>query len=72
MPGWVRTFWAAVILILPGGFLLFLGYAFGRALLQTRRAVAEAHGGDAHLREGPRQHEAEGRLARGSRLDLKP
>jgi len=49
--GWLRTFWAAVILILPGGFLLFLGYAFGRALLQTRRAVAEAHGGDADLRE---------------------
>lgn len=51
MPGWVRTFWAAVILILPGGFLLFLGYAFGRALLRTRLALAQSHGGEAHFRE---------------------
>ncbi len=51
MPGWVRTIWVAVVLIVPGGFLLFLGYAFGRALLQTKRTVAKAHGGEAHLRD---------------------
>ncbi len=47
MPGWARTFWVAVVLIVPGGFLLFLGYAFGRALLRTKRAASNAPNGAA-------------------------
>jgi len=51
--GWARTFWVAVVLIVPGGFLLFLGYAFGRALLRTKRAAANAPGKEARPRPFP-------------------
>jgi len=38
----------AVVLIVPGGFVLFLAYASTRALLAKRRATAQANRGDAH------------------------
>jgi hypothetical protein len=49
--GWARTFWVGVVLIVPGGFLLFLSYAFARTLLNRKRAAAQANGGEAHLRD---------------------
>ncbi len=56
MPGWARTFWVGVVLIVPGGFLLFLGYAFGRALLRTKRAAAaNASDGEARPHRFPTQ-----------------
>jgi hypothetical protein len=39
----------AVVLIVPGGFALFLAYAFVRAVLENRRA--QANGGEAQLRD---------------------
>jgi hypothetical protein len=41
----------AVVLIVPGGFALFLAYAFVRAVRENRRATAQANGGEAHLRD---------------------
>lgn len=40
MPSWVRAIWVGVVLIVPGGFLFFLAYAFGRALVRAHRAAA--------------------------------
>ena len=40
---WVRTIWVVMVLIVPGGFLLFLGFALGRAWLRRYR-VAQASG----------------------------
>ncbi|HYR56249.1 MAG TPA: hypothetical protein VEM39_09025 [Myxococcaceae bacterium] len=51
MSGWARAFWMAVVLIVPGGFVLFLAYAFSRALLAKRREIAQANRTDAHWRE---------------------
>lgn len=45
VPGWVRTIWVGIILVVPGGFLLFLTYAFGRAVLRVRRVAAQGAGG---------------------------
>jgi hypothetical protein len=41
----------AVVLIVPGGFALFLAYALTRVLRAHRRAVAQANGGEASLRD---------------------
>ncbi len=51
MSGWARAFWMAVVLIVPGGFALFLAYAFARAVLAKRREIAQVNPGDAHLRD---------------------
>ena len=51
MSGWARAFWMAVVLIVPGGFALFLAYAFTRAVLAKRREMAQANRGDAHWRD---------------------
>ncbi len=51
MSGWARAFWVAMVLILPGGFMVFLAYAFGRALLKGKRAAARAQGGQVRLRQ---------------------
>lgn len=39
MSSGARTIWVGVVLIVPGGFLFFLAYAFGRALVRAHRAA---------------------------------
>jgi hypothetical protein len=51
VPGWAKAFWVVLVLIVPGGFLVFLAYAFGRAFLNGRRVVARANGGEVHLKD---------------------
>lgn len=47
---WLRAVWLAIVLIVPGGFVVFLGFALGRALVHRWRAV-RANGRDPKLRE---------------------
>ncbi len=51
LSGWARTLWVATVLIVPGGFLFFLAFAFGRVLLRSKRAAVQERGGEAHLRD---------------------
>ena len=44
MPFWVRTAWVATVLIVPGGFLVFLAYVWARALVRAQQLQAVAAG----------------------------
>ena|GEM_PF-5843226 len=41
----------AVVLVVPGGFALFLAYALTRAVLAKRREMSQEDGGDARWRD---------------------
>jgi len=41
---WVRTAWVATVLVIPGGFLVFLAYVWARALVRARQVQAVAAG----------------------------
>jgi len=47
---WLRAVWLAIVLIVPGGFVLFFGFALGRALVNRWRTV-RASGKEPNLRE---------------------
>jgi hypothetical protein len=47
---WLRTIWVATVLILPGGFLLFLGFLVARTVMRIRHeALAQQPGQDVRL-----------------------
>jgi hypothetical protein len=50
MPIWLRTIWVGTVLILPGGFLLFLGFLLARTVMRIRQeALAQQPGQDVRL-----------------------
>ena len=49
MAAWLKIVWAAAILVVPGGFVLFAVFAIARALRQIRSA-AQVRGGAVSLR----------------------
>jgi hypothetical protein len=52
MAVWIKTAWVATVLIVPGGFLVFLAYIWARALVRAReKAQAVTTGGPVPLRE---------------------
>ena len=49
---WIRTLWVATVLIVPGGFLVFLIYLAGRTVLQAlRKARSQANGGSVSMEQ---------------------
>lgn len=38
---WLRTIWLAMVLIVPGGFVVFVAWALGRALLYRWRTARQ-------------------------------
>lgn len=50
MPMWLRTVWVATVLIVPGGFLLFLGFLVARTVMRIRQeALAHQPAQDVRL-----------------------
>ena len=47
---WLRTVWVATVLIIPGGFLLFLGFLLARTVMRIRQeALAQEPAQDVRL-----------------------
>jgi len=47
---WLRTVWVATVLIIPGGFLLFLGFLLARTVIRIRQeALAQQPAQDVRL-----------------------
>lgn len=47
MTRWVKTAGVLLVLLIPGGFLAFFGYALARAFLHRRHQLAQAKEGGA-------------------------
>jgi len=52
MSAWVRVMWVATVLIMPGGFFIFLAYVWTRTLLRASEKIrATTPGSTIRLRD---------------------